>query len=67
MDLSEEIQVIFDKLKQALPKSKKTDMLLDNSCEEILALICKKNTNIYSDLMYQMKPILLSELMEKSS
>lgn len=67
MDLSEEIQAVFEKLKEALPKSKKTEMLLENSCEEILSLVCKKNKNIYEDLLHQMKPIPLSELMEKSS
>ena len=67
MDLAEEIQDVFKKLKEALPKSKKTEMLLENCCDEIIALVCKKNKNIYSDLLHQMKPVPLSELMEKSS
>lgn len=67
MDLTEEIEMVFNKLKQTLPKSKKTEMLLSNGYEEILALICKKNTNIYADLLHQMKPTPLSEVMEKSS
>ena len=67
MDLAEEIQEVFKKLKEALPKSKKTEMLLETSCDDIIALICKKNKNIYSDLLHQMKPVPLSELMEKSS
>ena len=67
MDLTEEIQAIFNKLKEALPKSKKTEMLLETSCDDIIALICKKNKNIYSDLLYQMQPVRVEELMEKSS
>lgn len=67
MDLTEEIKIVFDELKNVLPKSKDITDHLDNSYDKIIALICKKNKNIYSDLIYQLTPVPLSNIMEKSS
>ena len=66
MDLTEEIKQVFDQLNNTLPKSKNTTKLLDESYEKIISLICKKNKNMYTDLIQQMTPIPLSSAMEKS-
>uniref|UniRef100_A0A6C0CSB4 Uncharacterized protein n=1 Tax=viral metagenome TaxID=1070528 RepID=A0A6C0CSB4_9ZZZZ len=66
MDIIEEIKYIFDDLKNALSKTKENVKLLDESYEKIISLICKKNKNIYADLIQQMTPIPLFSTIEKS-
>jgi len=66
MDLVDEIKIIFDELKESLPKSKDVAEKIDDSYEKIISLICKKNSNIYKDLIYQMTAIPISNGTEKS-
>ena len=66
MDLVDEIKIIFDELKESLPKSKDVAEKIDDSYEKIISLICKKNSNIYKDLIYQMTAIPISNKIEKS-
>ena len=66
MDLVDEIKIIFDELKESLPKSTDVTEKIDESYEKIISLICKKNSNIYKDLIYQMTAIRISNGTEKS-
>lgn len=66
MDLIDEIKIVFDELKESLPKSKDVAEKIDDSYEKIISLICKKNSNIYKDLIYQMTAIPISNGTEKS-
>lgn len=64
MDITEEIKSIFDELKNALPKSKKTSKLLDDNYEKIIEIICTKNKNTYYGLIQQMTFIPITNLVE---
>jgi hypothetical protein len=66
MDLIDEIKIVFDELKESLPKSTDVIEKIDESYEKIISLICKKNSNIYKDLIYQMTAIPISNGTEKS-
>ena len=66
MDLVDEIKNVFDELKDTLPTSEDMTKCLDDSYEKIISLICKKNANLYTNLIYQMTAIPISNKTEKS-
>jgi len=66
MDLVDEIKNVFDELRESLPTTEDITEKLDESYEKIISLICKKNTNMYKDLIQQMTAIPISKITEKS-
>jgi len=67
MDIVDEIKNVFDELRESLPTTEDITEKLDESYEKIISLICKKNTNMYKDLIQQMTAIPISKMTEKSS
>lgn len=57
MDLIDEIKIVFDNMKETLPKTEEIVELLDESYEKIVSIICKKNKHMYTNLIQQLTPM----------